>query len=80
MASPRLIALFFAFAMAAAALQPSEAARLQVQQAFKPVAAGQEAAEKVADQAAHPRHLRRARASPLVTILEVYYRITEKHK
>ncbi|CAD6333419.1 unnamed protein product [Miscanthus lutarioriparius] len=47
MASPKLIALFFAFAMAAAALQPSEAGRLQVQQAFKPVAAGQEAAEKV---------------------------------
>jgi hypothetical protein len=52
MASPKLIALFFAFAMAAAALHPSEAARVQVQQAFKPAAAGQEAAEKVADQAA----------------------------
>ncbi|CAD6333421.1 unnamed protein product [Miscanthus lutarioriparius] len=52
MASPRLIALFFAFAMAAAALHPSEAARVQVQQAFKPAAAGQEAAGKVADQAA----------------------------
>ncbi|XP_066367932.1 non-specific lipid transfer protein GPI-anchored 4-like [Miscanthus floridulus] len=52
MASPRLIALFFAFAMAAAALHPSEAARVQVQQAFKPAAAGQKAAEKVADQAA----------------------------
>jgi len=57
MASPKLIALFLAFAMAAAAvLQPSEAARMvQAQQAFKPAAAaGQEAAEKVAlaDQAA----------------------------
>ncbi|KAG0518608.1 hypothetical protein BDA96_09G190500 [Sorghum bicolor] len=53
MASPKLIALFFAFAIASAALQPSEAARVQVvQQAFKPAAAGQEAAEKVADQAA----------------------------
>ena len=58
MASPKLIALFFAFTMAAAAaLQPSEAARVQVQlqQAFKPAAAaGQEAAEKaaLADQAA----------------------------
>ena len=53
MASSKLIALLFAFAMAAAALHPSEAARLQVvQQASKPVAASQEAAEKVADQAA----------------------------
>ena len=57
MASPKLIALFLTFAMAAAAvLQPSEAARMvQAQQAFKPAAAaGQEAAEKVAlaDQAA----------------------------
>jgi hypothetical protein len=51
MASPKLIALFFAFAMVAAALQPSEAARVvqAQQQAFKPAAAaGQEAAEKVA--------------------------------
>ena len=53
MASSKLVALLFAFAMAAAALHPSEAARLQVvQQASKPVAASQEAAEKVADQAA----------------------------
>ena len=57
MASPKLIALFLTFAMAAAAvLQPSEAARMvQAQQAFKPAAAaGQEAAEKaaLADQAA----------------------------
>ena len=53
MASSKLIALLFAFDMAAAALHPSEAARLQVvQQASKPVAASQEAAEKVADQAA----------------------------
>jgi len=49
MASPMLIALFFAFAMVAAALHPSDAARLQVQQAYKPAAAGQDAAEKVAD-------------------------------
>ncbi|KAJ1272243.1 hypothetical protein BS78_06G187300 [Paspalum vaginatum] len=51
MASPKLVALFFAFAVASAALQPSEAARVQVQQGFKPAAASQEA-EKVADQAA----------------------------
>ena len=50
MASPKLIALFLTFAMAAAAvLQPSEAARMvQAQQAFKPMAAaGQQAAGKV---------------------------------
>ncbi|KAJ1290171.1 hypothetical protein BS78_02G223100 [Paspalum vaginatum] len=50
MASPKLIALFFAFAVATAALQPSEAARVQVQHGSKPEAANQ-AAEKVADQA-----------------------------
>ncbi|KAJ1279987.1 hypothetical protein BS78_04G197700 [Paspalum vaginatum] len=50
MASRKLTALFFAFAVAAAALQPSEAARVQAQQGFKPATANQ-AAEKVADQA-----------------------------
>ncbi|TKW26604.1 hypothetical protein SEVIR_3G200900v4 [Setaria viridis] len=50
MASPKLVALFLTFAVAAAALQPSEAARVQAQQGFKPAAANQEA-EKVAAQA-----------------------------
>ncbi|TKW29766.1 hypothetical protein SEVIR_3G417240v4 [Setaria viridis] len=50
MASPKLVALFLAFAVAAAALQPSEAARVQAQQGFKPAVASQEA-EKVATQA-----------------------------
>ncbi|KAJ1283015.1 hypothetical protein BS78_03G095300 [Paspalum vaginatum] len=50
MASPKFIVLFFSFAIAAAVLQPSEGARVQVQQEFKPVATNQ-AAEKVADQA-----------------------------
>ncbi|CAL5095569.1 unnamed protein product [Urochloa decumbens] len=51
MASPKLIALLLAFAVAAAALQPSEAARIQAQQGFKPVAASSHEAEKVATQA-----------------------------
>ncbi|OEL21002.1 hypothetical protein BAE44_0017978, partial [Dichanthelium oligosanthes] len=52
MASPKLIALFLAIAVAAAALQPSEAARVQAQQVFKPAAAASHEAEKLATQAA----------------------------
>ncbi|CAN6332578.1 unnamed protein product [Urochloa humidicola] len=51
MASPKLIALFLAFAMAAAALQPSEAARVQAQHGSKPAAASSHKADKVAAQA-----------------------------
>ncbi|CAL4894172.1 unnamed protein product [Urochloa decumbens] len=51
MASPKVIALLLAFAVAAAALQPSEAARIQAQQGFKPAAASSHEAEKVATQA-----------------------------
>jgi hypothetical protein len=50
MASPKLVALFLAFAVAAAALQPSEAARVHAQQGSKPATASHEA-EKVAAQA-----------------------------
>ncbi|CAN6346355.1 unnamed protein product [Urochloa humidicola] len=52
MASPKLVALFLAFAVAVAALQPSEAARVQAQQGFKPAAASSHEADKVAAQAA----------------------------
>ncbi|CAN6359640.1 unnamed protein product [Urochloa humidicola] len=52
MASPKLIALFLAFAVAAAALQPSEAARVQAQHGSKPAAASSHEAEKVPAQAA----------------------------
>ncbi|PUZ65441.1 hypothetical protein GQ55_3G222800 [Panicum hallii var. hallii] len=51
MASPKIIALFLAFAVASAALQPSAAARVQAQHGLKPAAASHEA-EKVAAQAA----------------------------
>ncbi|CAN6226012.1 unnamed protein product [Urochloa humidicola] len=51
MASHKLVALFLAFAVAAAALQLSEAARVQTQQGFKPAAASSHEAEKVATQA-----------------------------
>ena len=52
MTSPKIIALFLAFAVAAAALQPSEAARpVQAQQGLKPAAASYaHAAEKVSVQ------------------------------
>ncbi|KAG2618452.1 hypothetical protein PVAP13_3NG079597 [Panicum virgatum] len=52
MTSPKIIALFLAFAVAAAALQPSEAARpVQAQQGLKPAAASHaHAAEKVSVQ------------------------------
>ena len=52
MTSPKIIALFLAFAVAAAALRPSEAARpVQAQQGLKPAAASHaHAAEKVSVQ------------------------------
>ncbi|CAN6332564.1 unnamed protein product [Urochloa humidicola] len=52
MASPKLIALFLAFAVTAAALQPSEAARVQAQHGSKPAATSSHEADKVAAQAA----------------------------
>ncbi|CAN6327787.1 unnamed protein product [Urochloa humidicola] len=52
MASPKLIALFLAFAMAAAAVQPSETARVQAQQGLKTAASSSPEAEKVTAQAA----------------------------
>ena len=51
MASPKIIALFLAFAVAAAALQPSEAARVQAQHGMKAPAAASHEAEKVSVQA-----------------------------
>ncbi|RLN29114.1 hypothetical protein C2845_PM05G33760 [Panicum miliaceum] len=51
MASPKVIALLLAFAVAAAALQPSEAVRVQAQHGFKPAAASHEAEKAAAAQA-----------------------------